>query len=100
MYKGGTTMSLWRYRGSMRENELSRFGKVLLLALLVGIVISAGMNIARGIVPHPAAFVLTMLGFSFFLIAKLSVLRQQRWISFGTRAMSATMATLYRFGYW
>jgi hypothetical protein len=93
-------MSLWRYQGIMRENEFSRFGKVLILALLAGLVVSAGMNIARGMAPHPAAFVLAMLGFSLFLIAKVSVLRQQRWISFGTRAMSGTMATLYRFGYW
>jgi hypothetical protein len=84
----------------MRENELSRFGKILILALLAGLAVSAGMNIVHGIVPHPATFGLTMVGFVLFVIAKLSVLRQRRWVSLGTRAMSDTMETLYRFGYW
>jgi len=85
----------------MKENDLTPFSKVgLVLLVILPTFASAGINIARGHVPHPAAFGLMIVGFILFIVAKLSVIRRTRWVSFGTTLMTENMANVYRLGYW
>lgn len=83
----------------MKENKLSRFGKLFIYLLFFLWVASAVINMKRGHVNHPGAFGVAIVGLSFFLIAKASVIRRKK-ISFGTALMSEGMANLYRLGYW
>jgi len=87
-------------RGIMKENEFSPVGKVAAGGLVAFMVVAAGVNIARGDVRHPFAFVVVALGFTLFLTAKLSVVLRKKWVTFGTGLMSGDMANLYRVGYW
>jgi hypothetical protein len=45
------------------------------------------------------AWVLTLIGFSLFVLSKLSLFRQRIWNSWGTRQMSKPFKWLYRMGY-
>ena len=84
----------------MRENELSLFSKVGITILVALGFLAAVMNIANGRVPHPRAFWVVLAGLALFLIGKMSVIAQGRWVSFGTWPMSESMANVYRLGYW
>lgn len=84
----------------MRENELTIISKSLFTVLLILIAFSALHNIWQQEVHSPSIFALTLVGFAFFAIAKLSVIRKEHWINFGTQRMTENMANLYRLGYW
>jgi len=81
----------------------SEFGPIgnavswILVALLFAVAI---VNITRGEVRQPWAFVIVLLGVVLFLVAKLSVILHQQRISFGTRLMTTRIANTYRLGYW
>jgi hypothetical protein len=93
-------MSIWTYRGMLKENELSLFGKSAIVFLVAWIAIGATVNIARGEVRHPAAFFVVLLGFVLFAVAKCSVIYWKKRVSFGTSHMTENMANAYRVGYW
>lgn len=57
-------------------------------------------NVIQDKVAHLSSFIIMLIGFVLFIISKLSVIIKKKWISFGTRSMSAWMANLYRIGYW
>jgi hypothetical protein len=84
----------------MKENAFGLLGKAF--AGLVVVVLTAGalFNIWRGEVAHPERFGIALGGLVLFLVAKLSVVKQGRWISFGTKPMRPGMANMYRAGYW
>ncbi len=84
----------------MKENDLTPFGKIAILLVVLLIFASVGTNIIQGNVSHPAAFWITIGGFILFVIAKLSVILHKRWVSFGSSLMTENMANLYRLGYW
>ena len=84
----------------MRENEFSPLGKSVTILGISGFVSIAIANIATGTVPHPYEFAVVLIGFGFFLVAKLSVAGRQGWLGFGPRLMSPGMANLCRAGYW
>ena len=67
-------MSIWTYRGMLKENELSLFGKSAIVLLVLWIAAGGAVNIARGEVRHPAAFFVVLLGFVLFAVAKCSVI--------------------------
>jgi len=83
-----------------RENEFSFFGKAAIYISLILVALSCALNIIKGIVPNPYSFLFVAIGFSLFLIAKISVLSKGVKFSFGTEKMSNLNANLYRFGYW
>ena len=93
-------MSIWTYRGMMRENEFSVFGKSAIVLLVALIVFTAIVNIARGEVQHPAAFFIVLVGLILFLFAKLSVISRKNLFSFGPSQMTENMVNAYRVGYW
>jgi hypothetical protein len=80
--------------------EVSRFDKIFLVALLSLASLTAVMNIAYGEVKKPLAFWIVILGFILFASAKMSLLLQKKWISFGPSLMTERMSTIYRVGYW
>ena len=84
----------------MHENEMSPLGKGATSFLVAMLAIGAVVNIVRGEVAHPYAFVIVLFGFALFMLAKLSVVGWKKWVSFGTLLMSPAMADLYRVGYW
>ena len=84
----------------MKENEFGLLGKVVVIAVVIGLAAGALLNIWRGAVAHPELFGIALAGFALFLAAKLSVVKQRRWLSFGTQHMSPAMANAYRAGYW
>ena len=88
--------------GIMKENELSKFSQIgIVLLVIIPALVAAVVNISRGYVPHPSAFMLVILGFVLFLTAKLSVIiRHKKWVSFGSHPMTENMANVYRLGYW
>jgi hypothetical protein len=83
----------------MKENDPSKFGRLMFYLLFLLWVASAVINIKRGHVNHPGAFGIAIVGLLLFLTAKISVIRRKK-ISFGTSLMSEGMANLYRGGYW
>jgi hypothetical protein len=88
------------HRSGQKENELSLFGKVGLVALIALGFVAAVANIAKRVVVNPRAFWIALAGLVFFLIGKASVIAQGKWISFGPGLMSENVANLYRLGYW
>ena len=84
----------------MRENELSNAGKVLVSAIVGVLLVGAAIRLGRGEVRHPESLWIVAVGFILFLIAKLSVIRRGKWISFGSRPMTNAMGNTYRTGYW
>ena len=84
----------------MKENQLSLVGKGLIVIFTAVLIAAALLNIWRGDASHPNFFVIAIVGFLLFLVAKLSVIARHRWVSFGTRFMSPAMANAYRVGYW
>ena len=94
-------MSLRQRRSFMKENELSVFGKVAVVLLLVmGLIVPAVRGLAKGEVQHSWAFWLVIVGFLLFVVAKLSAMYRTQWISVGSHRMTNNMANLYRLGYW
>jgi hypothetical protein len=93
-------MSVWRYHGLMRESEFTLLSKILVVVMFGFVAGLAVFNIWHGQVRNPWAFVLTLFGMALFVIAKLSVIRRKKLISFGTSAMTGDSANLYRLGYW
>jgi hypothetical protein len=85
---------------TMKENEFSLIGKVLIVIGVIALAGAALLNVVRGDVLHPFAFSIVIFGFALFLWAKLSVIIRNRWISFGTANMSLAMANAYRLGWW
>jgi predicted branched-subunit amino acid permease len=83
----------------MKENNPSKFGRLMFYLLFLIWVASVVINIKRGHVNHPGAFGLAIVGLFLFLTAKITVIRRKE-ISFGTSLMSEGMANLYRVGYW
>ncbi len=67
-----------------RENEFSFFGKTAICFLLILVALSCVSNIIKGVVPNPYSLLLVAIGFSLFLIAKISVLSNGVRFSFGT----------------
>ncbi len=84
----------------MKENEFSWLGKGATTLGIVILAVVALFRISRGEVANPVAFGITGVGFVLFVIAKASVLRRRKWISFGTSAMTPSRSNMYRFGYW
>ena len=84
----------------MKENELSRVGKVTTVLFIFVVAISAIGNIYHGHVKHPSAFFVVLLGFVVFTVAKLPVILHKKLISFGSSLMTENMANVYRLGYW
>ena len=84
----------------MRENKLTLFSKIGVVALLALAFVAALANIANGVVVNPRAFGIVLAGLLCFLIGKGSVIAQGKWVSFGTGLMSENMGNLYRLGYW
>ncbi|MDX2166830.1 MAG: hypothetical protein SF182_07190 [Deltaproteobacteria bacterium] len=84
----------------MKENELSPVGRALVVLGIVGLCGIAAIHIGQGNATHPLWFGASLAGFALFLVAKISVVAHQRWISFGSALMSPAMRDLYRVGYW
>jgi hypothetical protein len=84
----------------MRENQPSKFTEILIWIFIFLIGTFAISNVLQGKVAHPSSFFIMLIGFVLFFISKLSVIIKKKWISFGTRSMSAWMANSYRIGYW
>ncbi len=92
-------MSVWDGK-VFKENQLSFFGKAVVLAIVLAAILSALSNIYHGTVSYPKAFFVTLAGLLCFAISKGSLLTKRIWISFGTSRMSENTANLYRLGYW
>jgi hypothetical protein len=88
------------YGSIMKENRLSWAGRTIATVAVTFLVVAAIVNISHGEAPQLAAVSVILLGFAVFVVAKASVLRRGRWISFGSRAMSPAMGNMYRVGYW
>jgi hypothetical protein len=84
----------------MTENEFTLSSKTAIVLLVLWIVIGAALNIQRGEVRHPLAFVAVIVGFVLFAATKLCVIAGGKRISFGTSRMTEGMANAYRVGYW
>ena len=84
----------------LRENELSIVGKTFFVLLIGTQIVSAVSNIGRGEVIHPSAFVISLIGLVFFVVAKTFVIRKGVSMSFGSELMSPMMGNFYRLGYW
>ncbi len=80
-------------------SELTMVSKLFFVLMIILMVIATVYNIFIKEVHSPFAFLISIIGFAFFLIAKLSVLRKKR-ISFSTGLMNQNMKNLYRLGYW
>jgi len=95
-------MTMWNGK-LMKENELSKPAKILvgtgMVMLFVFSAIAAIQNVTHGRVNQPSAFLLVLVGFVLFLFPKLSVMRNQKLVSFGTRLMTDNQANFYRIGY-
>ena len=83
-----------------KENRFSILSKVLIIIFIFTALGPAFLNILRGVVVTPNAFVVVIFGLFLFLIAKISVISKGNLISFGTKKMSNTQANIYRLGYW
>lgn len=93
-------MTMWDNK-AFTENELSRFGKIIVsVALLICVIFSLAQNLINGTIPHPFSFVLCFFGFLLFFAAKTSLFLKGKWLSFGTKNLSENMANFYRIGYW
>jgi hypothetical protein len=85
----------------MKENQILWIGEAILAVLLTIIAsIVAIINISRGRVPHPHAFIIVLIGVVLFVIAKASVIKHNGLFTFGTKNMGQIMSNFYRFGYW
>lgn len=93
-------MTMWNNK-SFTENELSLFGKaVVIILLVVPVIILSARNIFIVHVEQPFAFVICLIGFFCFLFTKLSLFRKGVLFSFGTKRLSENMGNFYRIGYW
>jgi hypothetical protein len=93
-------MTIWNNR-AFTENELSLFGKIAVIVLLViPVVFITIRNIIKGEVATPYAFIICIIGFLLFLISKISLFKKGVFVSFRSKRLSENMANLYRLGYW
>ena len=83
-----------------KENQLSLFSQLAIYALVVVMTLASFANLIKGNVTNPYFFVIVLLGFILFGIAKYSVISKGKKFSFGTTDMSQSMKNLYRVGYW
>jgi hypothetical protein len=91
---------MWNNKG-FTENELSPFGKIAVMILLViPVVVITVRNILIREVANPYVFIICIIGFLLFLSAKLSMFRKGILFSFGTKRLSQNMGNIYRLGYW
>ena len=77
---------------------MSLVGRTAIWILIACMCAVAIDNVIRGDVRY--SFVIVLLSFGLFSLAKLSVILHRQRISFGTSLMSTRMATAYRLGYW
>ena|GEM_PF-1356620 len=82
------------------ENMPSSISQVAIIFLIGAVACLSILNIYRGVVPEPRFFILSLVGFALFLIAKISMLRKGKMVSFGSKKMSAPATNLYKIGYW
>ena len=82
------------------ENMPSSISKVAIIGLLGAVIWFAVLNIYNGVVHEPRFFVVSIVGFSLFLMSKLSMVKKGYLISFGTGNMCTFAANFYRVGYW
>ncbi|MGP1609566.1 MAG: hypothetical protein ACTS5G_02585, partial [Burkholderiales bacterium] len=68
----------------MRENSIGLLGRVFICLILTAGGALAILNIWHGEVARPWLFSLILAGFLLFLVAKISLFAQGRWLSFGT----------------
>ncbi len=93
-------MTMWNNK-AFTENELSFFGKaVVIILLVIPVIFITVRNIITGEVAKPYAFAICIVGFILFLLSKISLFRKGFLVSFGTKRLSENMENLYRFGYW
>lgn len=93
-------MTMWNNK-AFTENEMSLLGKaVVIIFLVIPVIILSVRNIILGHVEQPFAFVICLIGLTFFLISKLSLFSKGVLVSFGTKRMSENMDNFYRSGYW
>ena len=93
-------MTMWNNK-SFTENELSPFGKaVIIIILVIPTVFITIHNIIKREVANPYAFTICLLGFGLFLISKVYQFRNGTLVSFGTKRLTENMANIYRLGYW
>jgi hypothetical protein len=87
--------------GIMKENELTMFSKVIITGgIILPMIVSSSVNIEQQKISHPFAFLITIAGFIFFLIAKSSVILHKKRVSFGSGLMAENMKNSYRMGYY
>ncbi len=95
-------MTVWDGK-LLKENELSKPAKVIVgVAIVIAIAFAtttAARNVTGGVVVRPWALGIVLIGFICFLVPKLTVIREKRRLSFGTRLMTNPQANLYRLGY-
>ena len=95
-------MTVWDGK-LMRENELSKPVKVILgvaVVIALGVAVKvAAQNGVDGVVTRPGALGVGLAGFVCFLLPKLSVVREKKFVSFGTRLMTNQQANFYRLVY-
>lgn len=84
----------------MRENILSKPGRVVVTIALLFIGFFTIKNIVNFSVPNPLMFLISIVGFMLFLISKFSIIREGDFVTFGASKMTSSMANLYRLGYW
>ena len=77
------------------ENKLSRFTEILFLIQIPAILY---FYAKKAHVNH-WGFLVILLGFVLFLIAKISVIRKQHYFTFGCDNMTTKMMLIYFFGY-
>ena len=82
------------------ENMPSSISKVAIIVLIGAVAWFSILNIYRGVVPEPRFFLLNLVGFSLFLIGKISMLKKGKMVSFGSKKLSASAKNLYKIGYW
>ncbi len=91
---------MWNNK-TFTENELSLFGKaVIIILLIVPTVYVTIRNIIKGQVVNPYAFTICLFGFLLFLISKVSQFKKGTSVSFGDKCFAQNMANFYRLGYW
>ena len=82
------------------ENQLSPVTKFSIYLLFIVAYCAVIYNIINLNPVNPNAFMIVLIGFLFFLISKISLIRNGIIISFGTGKMSNMMGNFYRLGYW
>lgn len=67
--------------------------------ILIGVVVPVTFVVLNPIPSSYVAFLFFIIGFSFFFIAKLSVIKTGKIISFGSGGMTLKYRKIYKIGY-